>query len=372
MPRATADERVGTIVGGRYRIERLLGRGGSGSVHEAVHTWTGRRVAVKILHADLARNLKLVRRFVQEARAIAALDHPHVVEVLDAGTHEDGSVYLALELARGEPLHQIADRRGRLSPAEALSILVPVMHGLGAAHAAGIIHRDLKLENVLVAAGGDGLPDAKLIDFGMARVLESGWGRATERGVALGTPLYMSPEQARGEPDVGPQTDVWSMGVLLYRLLSGEFPYPNDVPGRLLTAIARQPPRPLQGVAPDVPAPLAEAVDGALVHDLAARHPTMDAFREALIDAARASGVEVRVTEGKSWGALRSGSYDAAPGPTSSQSGIRGRDGSASLEPPPVPEASTTPGRPPMPWIVAGVAIVALAAGAALWLLAGG
>jgi serine/threonine-protein kinase len=299
MPIPTEEERIGRLVGGRYRLTARLGRGGTGVVYAAEHTWTGRRVAVKILRPEFARDLSVTRRFLQEARAAATIDHPHVVGVFDMGTDTDGTVFMALELVNGQPLSTILAKEGTLSPDRALSLLLPVMDALQAAHDAGVVHRDIKPENVLVRPGSapDGRPYPKLADFGMARMLESSWGRSTQTGVAVGTPLFMSPEQAHADDDVGPQSDVWSMGVLLYHCLSGRFPHESDSPAQLLLSIVGRTPTPLSAVHPGIPAPIDAVVMRALRRDLGERHGSMKAFRDALVEAASASGVAVAVTD---------------------------------------------------------------------------
>jgi len=293
MPILTEEERVGTLVAGRYRLTTLLGRGGTGVVYAAEHTWTGRRVAVKVLRPEYARDLTLTRRFLQEARAAATIEHPNVVGVFDMGSDDDGTVFMALEHVDGEPLSSILAREGNLGPSRALTILLPVMDALQAAHEAGVIHRDLKPENVLVRTDPDpdGPPHPKLVDFGMARMVTSSWGRATQTGIAVGTPLYMSPEQAHADEAIGPASDVWAMGVLLFHVLSGRFPHESESPAQLLISIVSGDTRHLGDVAPEVPEPLQRAIMTALTRDLSIRYPSMAAFRDALLDAAAESGV---------------------------------------------------------------------------------
>ncbi len=290
MPILTEEERLGTLVAGRYRLLSILGRGGTGVVFEASHTWTGRRVAVKLLKPEYARDLGLVRRFLQEARAAAGIEHPNVVSVLDMGNETDGTVYLVLELLEGESLGKRLER-GRLDPAEALRVLVPVMDALVVAHDKGIIHRDLKPDNVFLRRDARGRTTPKLLDFGMAKMVDAAWGHATQSGTLVGTPFYMSPEQAEGKPDQGPASDVWSMGVIFHRCLTGELPFHAETPTALLLAIVRGEAPPIGERAPELPEPLARALDRALVADRAGRYADMRAFLDELRAAAERSGV---------------------------------------------------------------------------------
>ena len=283
MPILTEQERLGTLIAGRYRLDRVLGRGGTAIVFDATHTWTGRRVALKLLRPEYAQDLALVRRFMQEARTAAGLAHSNIVEVLDMGADEgDGTVFLVLELLEGESLTALLTRRGTLPGEEAITLLAPVMRALADAHARGVVHRDVKPDNVFLVAGADGTVTPKLLDFGMAKMMESAWGHATQSGTLVGTPFYMSPEQAKGAPDVGPQSDVWSMGVLLYRAVTGFLPFAGATPTALLLAIVGDPPEPVTSRAPSVPPHIARAIDRAIVVDRTQRHQDMSAFAEAL------------------------------------------------------------------------------------------
>lgn len=286
MPILTEQERLGTLVAGRYRLDGVLGRGGTAIVFDAVHTWTGRRVALKLLRPEFAQDLELVRRFMQEARTAADLAHPNIVEVLDMGADEgDGTVFLVLELLEGETLSGLLARRSRLPSDEAIALLAPVMRALAEAHARGIVHRDVKPDNVFLARGADGTITPKLLDFGMAKMLESAWGHATQSGTLVGTPFYMSPEQAQGAPDVGAQSDVWSTGVLLYRAVTGVLPFTGTTPTALLLAIVGEPPASVASLAPEVPPHVARAIDRAILLDRSVRHQSMRTFADALAGA---------------------------------------------------------------------------------------
>ncbi len=282
MPILTAEERVGTLLAGRYRLEAILGEGGTSTVYAATHTWTGRKVALKLLKPEHARDRGLVMRFLREARTASTLVHPNVVEILDMGTDPAGDVYLAMELLRGEPLGTLLDRESRLDVERALDLLRPVMQALALAHVRGIVHRDVKPDNIILGDRGDGTPRPILVDFGMAKMTEAAWGHATQSGVLVGTPFYMSPEQAEGAPDIGPASDVWSMGVLLYRALSGALPFFGSTPTALLLAIVRGTHDPLRERAPDVPVAVAEIVERALDVDRTRRYAHMQELLDAL------------------------------------------------------------------------------------------
>jgi serine/threonine-protein kinase len=285
VPILSPEERVGSLLAGRYRLESILGTGGTSVVYRANHAWTGKTVALKLLKPEHARDRNLVMRFLREARSASTLVHPNVVTILDMGTDPGGEVYLAMELVHGEPLGALLDREGSLSPERALELLRPVMEALAVAHQTGIVHRDLKPDNILIGDRGDGVVRPILLDFGMAKMTEAAWGHATQSGLIVGTPFYMSPEQAEGASDVGPASDVWSMGVILYRCLGGSLPFFGTAPTSLLLAIVRGDHVPLGERAPSVPIAFASVVERALRVNRAERYPDMTALIAA-IDAA--------------------------------------------------------------------------------------
>lgn len=276
-----ADEPTPSVIAEKYLVERVLGRGGMGVVYQATHKFTGRPVAVKVLLPEYARETAIVQRFMNEARAAALLRSENVVDVLDMGTDVDGTMYLALELLDGESLAHRLDAAPKLAPDECARWLLPVMDALAAAHAAGIVHRDVKPDNVFLHRAGMGRTVPKLLDFGIAKFRESSQRRTTT-GTVLGTVLYMSPEQAHGDSDVGPPSDVWAMGVVWYQCLAGVVPFEgNSVPATLF-AITQGKRSPLAERAPTVPAGVVAAVERALAVDKAARWPDMRAFAGAI------------------------------------------------------------------------------------------
>jgi serine/threonine-protein kinase len=232
LPRAsTADEaRVGTVIDGRYRLDGIVGRGGMGLVYKAEHVGIRRKVALKLLHTSLAAVPELRSRFEREARAIGVISHPNCVDVSDFGELEDGSLYLVMEYVDGQSLGDILDRERVLEPRRALRILKHVLAGLGHAHEKGIIHRDVKPENVLLVEQNGDRDFAKILDFGIAKLLSKRVDdgvKLTQAGVAFGTPVYMSPEQALGNP-VDPRADLYAASVMGYEMICGRPPFYSE------------------------------------------------------------------------------------------------------------------------------------------------
>ncbi|MGE0784352.1 MAG: serine/threonine-protein kinase [Sandaracinaceae bacterium] len=287
MPIPTAQERIGMRIAGKYRLDRILGEGGFGVVFAGVHEWTGRPIAAKVLDYSFASKEEYVKRFLQEARVAAKLSHPNVVDVLDMGRDEDGTVYLVLELLRGQDLAAVLQRRPVLSPERVASYLVPVMDALAEAHRNGIVHRDLKPANIFLSKDRHGRVVPKLLDFGIAKVVDEGLFK-TRTGQIYGTPHYMSPEQAAGAADLGPRADVWAMGVVLFRCLSGKLPYADDQDKTplLLRVLSKAPPS-LRALAPDQPEAIVRVVDKALCHEEAGRYPDMTALMTDFVAALR-------------------------------------------------------------------------------------
>ncbi|HVY49664.1 MAG TPA: serine/threonine-protein kinase [Minicystis sp.] len=224
----------GSLVAGKYRLEERIGGGGMGDVFRATEVGVERTVAIKLLRAELAQsNEELVQRFFQEAQAAARIRHPNVVDVIDAGRGEHGP-YLVMEYLEGESLGAALRRSGRLEAEAAIAALAPVLEALDAAHRAGIIHRDLKPENVFLALeGGRSVPVVRLLDFGIAKILDPvGPSPRTRTGVVFGTPDYLSPEQATGETPLDGRSDLFAVGVLFYELVTGSRPF------RAATAVA--------------------------------------------------------------------------------------------------------------------------------------
>ena len=273
--------RAGDVVGERYEIHELIAVGGMGTVYRARHTVSGRDVALKIIHPHLTVDPQFEERFRREARASAEIGHEAIVEVLDAGRDQHGALYLAMELLDGESLRAHLERPGT-TRGQALAWIDGLLEPLGAAHERGFVHRDLKPENAFVARGRDGRESVKLLDFGIAKQL--GQDALTATGAALGTPHYMPPEQVFAR-EVGPPADVWSIGVMLYEILSGTPPFTGPTPQAAFAQACTAKHRPLPEVAPGVGPKLSSLVDRALDKDPSRRPKDAWTLRAELRDA---------------------------------------------------------------------------------------
>jgi serine/threonine-protein kinase len=248
---------VGTVLDGRYRIDAIIGKGGMGRVYRGEHTGIGRAVAIKVLHATLGRSKEAVARFQREALASGRLDHPNIVGVSDFGVLADGSLYLVMEALDGEPLGTKIEREKHIPWPESIEIMRGVLAGLRHAHDRGVVHRDIKPDNIFLARK-DGDQVIKILDFGIAKLYA---GNAddpaqTRAGLTVGTPAYLSPEQAVGGA-ITPASDLYSVSVVLYEMLVGRPPYDEQDPLAMLTAhVSREPPS-FHDVAPDLEIPAA-------------------------------------------------------------------------------------------------------------------
>jgi serine/threonine protein kinase len=293
----------GAVVGEKYRVVRTLGQGGMGVVYEALNTWTRQPVALKFPTREGRARETLseasVARLLCEAQAAARIRHPHVVQVYDVGRDADGQVFLVQELLRGHPLAEELRQRGALPLSAARAMLLPVMEGLDRAHSLGVVHRDLKPENLLVLQGDDGEVLVKVLDFGVARLLDDDPdARLTADGAAVGTPAFMAPEQARGEA-VDARADVWAMALVWAEALSGRRVFEghrNAVLAQVLTGRVSLPPM------PGVPASVQAALTRALSPKRDDRWPTMAAFAAALREGAPpATPTTPRLLRGPAW-----------------------------------------------------------------------
>ena len=281
-----AERLVGRVVAEKYRLLRVLGVGGHGAVFEALHQWTNRRVALKVLLGAAAAGPAATERFLREARTAAGVRHEAIVQVLDMGRDDalDG-LYLVVEFLDGEDLRARLHDQGHLAPQPAVDLLLPVMRALAAAHAVGVVHRDVKPANIFLARNADGTASPKLIDFGVSRHVarDADGGPLTLTGSPVGTPEYMSPEQARGAVDLDARSDVWSVAVVLYETLGGARPFQGTSYNALMFRVALEPAAPLGELAPSLPAGLVAAVHRGLEKSPDDRFPTMEDFIAALV-----------------------------------------------------------------------------------------
>ena len=286
---------TGSELGGRYRLGRVLGRGGCGVVFEASHMIIGKQVAVKCLYPGLRQLPVQVERFFREARIAATVDHPNVVKVFDGGDEKD-TLFLAMELCVGETL---ADRleRGPMPVEEAVEVFLKVIDGVAAVHDKGVIHRDLKPENVFLTTKRDGSPgEPKVLDFGVSKLKEPGAMELTALGAIMGTPYYMAPEQMMSAKDVDVRADVYSLGVMLYEAIAGQLPYEGDTVADVFTAAKRADWIPLHRLVASVSPPLSMVVGKAMSVERDDRYGSVRDLHRALAAAVAAGGMDAART----------------------------------------------------------------------------
>ena len=275
---------------GNYRVERVLDAGAMGQVFLGIHPTIDRKVAIKVLHEELCARPEIAKRFMSEARAVNHINHPNIVEIFDFGILSDGRPYLIMEFLPGEDLGSYLDRSGALSLEEVLPMVRQIAAGLDAAHEIGVIHRDLKPENVFLIVSRFGRT-IKLLDFGIAKILQPELQdmSATATGIVMGTPAYMSPEQALGHTDViGPPCDVYALGVLIYRMLSGRLPYEAENYQQMMMKQVAEPPVPITARLPGFPPAIWRILERALQKDQTRRPPTAgDLFQELALEVSR-------------------------------------------------------------------------------------
>jgi tRNA A-37 threonylcarbamoyl transferase component Bud32 len=281
---------IGSVIDGKYEIRRLIGQGGMGSVYEAAHTGTGRRCAVKVISSEgLTRDPNIVSRFQREARAAGAIDTQYIAQVLDAGVDRDtGLPFLIVEYLDGEDLQQLIKRVGPLVPDTVLRMAAQVCLGLQKAHDAKVVHRDIKPANLFLTQRDAGEIIVKMLDFGIAKVKmdeahSTEGAELTRTGNLLGSPMYMSPEQARGQRGIDHRTDLYSLGAVMYQALSGHTPFQHATAlGELILFVCSEPPPPLQDLAPWVTPEIAAIVHRCLTKPPAERFQTASEMFDAL------------------------------------------------------------------------------------------
>lgn len=287
---APEDDNVGRSLDGKYRLDKRLNSGGMGTVYKATHLMLGKTMAVKLIKANLPASPEVVRRFQREAKAASALNHPNIAPAYDLGQTQDGTLYIAMEYIDGASLKDVI-QAGPIAPERTIHLLRQVASALSLAHRHEIIHRDLKPQNIMVTKDADGHEVAKLLDFGIAKTLDDSATQLTATGFSLGTPQYMSPEQAYGRPVDG-RSDIYSLGIILYEMLAGEVPFSDPSTPAVLVKQMTEMPIPPSLKRPDrsIPPELAAIALKCLEKDPANRFQTADEFGAALDAAAVSSG----------------------------------------------------------------------------------
>jgi serine/threonine protein kinase len=279
--------RVGAIVAGKYRIERKLGEGGMGLVVAASHLSLGGQVALKFLTSGDELRQDAVTRFTREAQSVARIKSDHVARVLDMGKLDTGDPFIVMELLEGTDLHKFVRKNGPLPFADAVEYVLQASEGVAEAHAMGIVHRDLKPANLFLSHKPDGSPFVRVLDFGIAKNIrankEAGDVSLTVGTDVLGSPLYMSPEQIRNPKEVDPRADVWSLGAILYKLLTGRAAFEADNPSASLAMIVMEDPTPLRQFRPDIPPQLEAVIHRCLEKKLDKRFQSVDELACALL-----------------------------------------------------------------------------------------
>jgi serine/threonine protein kinase len=278
--KARPDAAIGRVLGGQYEIKRVIGRGGMGVVYEARHTFLGRRFAIKCLDPRLAEQPRSIKRFIREAQAAAALESPNIVAITDFGYAEEGLPFIVMEYLAGADLRVLLGDKQALPAKRAVDLALDCLRGLQVAHGAGLIHRDLKPENLFVTQGADGREHAKILDFGVAKLLEA--TTHTQEGTILGTLRYMAPEQISNAENVDHRVDLYAVGTILHELLAGEPAFKAEDPQRLMFDICYGEPPCLVGAHPGVDAGLAAVVERAISRDCGLRYQHASDFFDAL------------------------------------------------------------------------------------------
>jgi eukaryotic-like serine/threonine-protein kinase len=289
---SSEDVHPGAILAGKYRVQRVLGQGGMGVVVEATQLDLERRVALKFLRkSKTAESSVALARFEREARTVARLRGPHVVQVYDVGKLEHGEPFIVMELLDGEDLSSMLERERRLSVPQAVDYLAQTCEAMAEAHVAGVVHRDLKPANLFVARSADGRPLVKVLDFGISKLMSADASSPSLTGGALGSPLYMSPEQLSSSKEIDHRTDVWSLGAILYELVTGVPAFKGDSVPQICTRIMLEQPALPSSFRPDIPADLDKVILTSLQKLPGDRYPSVADLALALLPFARKSSL---------------------------------------------------------------------------------
>ncbi len=284
----------GDLLGGRYLVESVLGIGGMGVVVATRHVALNTRFAVKLMRPEAMRDEASVERFLREARAAATLKSEHCVRVLDVGKLENGSPYMVMELLVGKDLGELVHESGARSPAESVDYILQACEGIAEAHSLGLIHRDIKPQNLFLTRGVDGMPLVKVLDFGLAKSMKATpeIRALTHTDAVMGSPVYMSPEQMRASRNMDARSDIWSLAVCLYELLTARTPFNGSTYPELCSMVLNQPPLPMPS---DIPRALTRVILRALQKDPRRRYVDVAELAEALEPFASAPGARARI-----------------------------------------------------------------------------
>ena len=273
----TNTDHSGKVIDGRYHLIRLINRGGMGKIYLAQHAVIGRKLVVKVLHTEFKDNTDMIKRFYREAQSAALVKHRNIVDIFDVGVTEWGEPYLAMEYLEGESLACLLRKPERpLSPATVSAVVSPMLSALQAMHEKGIIHRDIKPDNVVISEQKGAPPEIKIIDFGISKIRAPDMSHITREGAFLGTLDYMAPEQLRGDPDIHPNVDLWAVGVVCYQMATGLMPYVESSFNALYAKILNEPPTPPEVTNPDILPALSHIISRALDRDSTKRYQSAE------------------------------------------------------------------------------------------------
>ncbi|HEX8174691.1 MAG TPA: protein kinase [Pyrinomonadaceae bacterium] len=286
----SGDELVGQMLTDRYRIDERISEGGMGTVYRATHVLMDKRVAIKVLHPSLAADDKIVARFSREARAASRISHPHALNVTDFGESESGVVFLVMEFLDGRTLKEVIHSDGPMPLSRAVEIIKQVSGALDAAHAEGVVHRDLKSDNIMLVEGANGSDWAKVLDFGIAKIKETAGHTdpgLTAPNLIIGTPQYMSPEQCSQASAIDARSDIYSLGIIIYELLTGHVPFTGDSPTAIMMKHLQEPPPSVMEERDDLPPQVGMVITSALAKRPEDRFQSAGELSEALAAAAK-------------------------------------------------------------------------------------
>jgi len=311
---------------GNYRILSQIGVGGMGVVYLAEHPLIGKKVALKVIHQELARNREVVSRFFREAKAVNQIGNEHIVEINDFGQTPDGDYFLIMEYLEGRTLADSLGAERVLAPERSAHIGAQIAAALGAAHHASIIHRDLKPDNVMLVPKLGDRDFVKLLDFGLAKMLADGdANQLTAQGVVLGTPQYMSPEACESKKNIDQRADIYSLGILLFQMMTGSLPFWGPAMGEILVKHVTQPPPAPRGINPNIPPAMEQVVLRCLAKDPSSRFQTMSELREALLDPDRYLSSSPPVVPSSAIASGRRGTHAGRPADPDSRSTMVGK-----------------------------------------------